>query len=81
MLVLVFQHRAEGLLDFQSAGAIAAWLPLFLFVILFGLSMDYHVFVRQPDARGCHGAGLPTREAVRRRHRPLGRGGHQRGAW
>ena len=46
LLVLVFQHRwAEGLLGFHSNGAIASWLPLFLFVILFGLSMDYHVFI------------------------------------
>jgi uncharacterized membrane protein YdfJ with MMPL/SSD domain len=46
ILVAVFQHRwAEGLLGFHSNGAIASWLPLFLFVILFGLSMDYHVFI------------------------------------
>jgi RND superfamily putative drug exporter len=46
VLVLVFQDgHGEKLLDFQSVGGIAAWLPLFLFVILFGLSMDYHVFV------------------------------------
>jgi len=34
----------ESLLGFASNGAIASWLPLFLFVVLFGLSMDYHVF-------------------------------------
>jgi RND superfamily putative drug exporter len=46
VLVLVFQHHwAEGLLGFHSTGAVVAWLPLFLFVVLFGLSMDYHVFV------------------------------------
>jgi RND superfamily putative drug exporter len=46
VLVLVFQHTwAEGILGFESNGAIVSWLPLFLFVILFGLSMDYHVFV------------------------------------
>jgi len=46
LLVLVFQHRwAQGVLSFHSNGAIASWLPLFLFVILFGLSMDYHVFI------------------------------------
>jgi len=46
VLVLVFQdgHGAQ-LLDFQSVGGIAPWIPLFLFVILFGLSMDYHVFI------------------------------------
>jgi uncharacterized membrane protein YdfJ with MMPL/SSD domain len=46
ILVLVFQHRwAEGILGFTSNLSIASWLPLFLFVILFGLSMDYHVFI------------------------------------
>ncbi|MBO4206345.1 MMPL family transporter [Micromonospora echinofusca] len=46
LLVLVFQGTwAEGLLGFTSMGAIVSWLPLFLFVVLFGLSMDYHVFV------------------------------------
>jgi len=45
-LVLVFQHRwAEGVLGFRSNGAIVSWLPIFLFVVLFGLSMDYHVFI------------------------------------
>ena len=46
VLVLVFQDgRLEGLLDYESVGGITSWLPLFLFVILFGLSMDYHVFI------------------------------------
>jgi RND superfamily putative drug exporter len=46
VLVLCFQDgHAEGLLNFQSVGGIAPWIPLFLFVILFGLSMDYHVFI------------------------------------
>jgi uncharacterized membrane protein YdfJ with MMPL/SSD domain len=46
ILVLVFQNGyGERLLDFQSVGGIAPWIPLFLFVILFGLSMDYHVFI------------------------------------
>ena len=45
-LVLVFQtHWAEGLLNFTSPGFISARVPLFLFVILFGLSMDYQIFV------------------------------------
>ncbi|WP_407565030.1 MMPL family transporter [Streptomyces sp. 184] len=63
-LVLVFQGTwAEGLLDFDSMGAIASRVPLFLFVILFGLSMDYQVFVvsRIKEARD---AGMPAREAV-----------------
>jgi uncharacterized membrane protein YdfJ with MMPL/SSD domain len=46
ILVLVFEDgHGEKLLDFQSVGGIAPWIPLFLFVILFGLSMDYHVFI------------------------------------
>jgi uncharacterized membrane protein YdfJ with MMPL/SSD domain len=46
VLALVFQHHwAEPILRFQSNGTIVSWLPLFLFVVLFGLSMDYHVFI------------------------------------
>jgi RND superfamily putative drug exporter len=46
VLTLVFQDgHGAGLLDFQSVGGVAPVIPLFLFVILFGLSMDYHVFV------------------------------------
>ncbi|MET0741101.1 MAG: MMPL family transporter [Candidatus Nanopelagicales bacterium] len=64
LLTLVFQNSwAEDLLGFQSNGGVVTWLPLFLFVILFGLSMDYHVFVvsRIREARG---NGLSTREAI-----------------
>jgi RND superfamily putative drug exporter len=46
VLVAVFQWGwGEALLDFKSSGGITSWLPLFLFVVLFGLSMDYHVFI------------------------------------
>jgi uncharacterized membrane protein YdfJ with MMPL/SSD domain len=46
ILTWVFQDgHGEKLLGFQSIGGITAWLPLFLFVVLFGLSMDYHVFI------------------------------------
>ncbi|MDE2939057.1 MAG: MMPL family transporter [Chloroflexota bacterium] len=46
LLVLVFQKGfGAELLGFQQADVIDAWLPLFLFTILFGLSMDYHVFL------------------------------------
>ena len=46
ILVAVFQHGwGAGVLGFQTNGAIVSWLPLFLFVVLFGLSMDYHVFI------------------------------------
>lgn len=46
LLVLVFQHGVgAGLLGFQQADTIEAWVPLFLFSVLFGLSMDYQVFL------------------------------------
>jgi RND superfamily putative drug exporter len=46
LLVLVTQDGfAAGLFGFQQVEAIEAWLPIFLFAILFGLSMDYHVFL------------------------------------
>jgi uncharacterized membrane protein YdfJ with MMPL/SSD domain len=65
LLVLVFQHTwAEGLLNFTSTGSIAAFLPLFLFAILFGLSMDYHVFVISRIREG-HDRGLRNEDAVR----------------
>jgi RND superfamily putative drug exporter len=65
LLVAVFQNEwAEGLLGFESMGAIVTWLPLFLFVVLFGLSMDYHVFVVS-RIREAAQRGMPTRDAVR----------------
>ena len=64
VLVLVFQHTwAEGLLGFTSTGGITAWLPVILFVTLFGLSMDYHVFVVS-RIREAAQSGLSTRDAV-----------------
>ncbi|MGY0060768.1 MMPL family transporter [Streptomyces sp. LZ34] len=64
LLVLVFQGTwAEGLLDFTSTGSIGSRVPLFLFVILFGLSMDYQVFVVS-RIREAVLAGVPTRQAV-----------------
>jgi putative drug exporter of the RND superfamily len=64
LLVLVFQDgHGERLLDFTSTGGITDWLPLFLFVILFGLSMDYHVFVLSRIREG-YDRGLRTRQAV-----------------
>ncbi len=64
LLVLVFQGTwAEGLLDFHSTGSIGSRVPLFLLVILFGLSMDYQVFVVS-RIREAALAGIPTRQAV-----------------
>jgi uncharacterized membrane protein YdfJ with MMPL/SSD domain len=46
VLVLVFQHGfGKGVLGFSSTAGISPVVPLLLFVILFGLSMDYHVFI------------------------------------
>ncbi|MGW1117693.1 MMPL family transporter [Streptomyces tanashiensis] len=65
VLVAVFQHTwAEGALDFHSSGAVVSWLPLFLFVVLFGLSMDYHVFVVS-RIREAALDGAEVRDAVR----------------
>ena len=64
LLVLVFQHRfAQGLLGFHSNGAIASWIPLFMFVMLFGLSMDYHVYILSRVKELVDG-GMPTTDAV-----------------
>jgi RND superfamily putative drug exporter len=64
VLVLVFQNEwAEGLLNFTSSDAITPWLPLFLFVVLFGLSMDYHVFILT-RVREAYDRGMTTEEAV-----------------
>ncbi len=66
VVVIVFQYGlGENLLDFRSNGGIAAWLPMFLFVILFGLSMDYHVFILS-RVREYYDRGLSTEEAVAR---------------
>jgi uncharacterized membrane protein YdfJ with MMPL/SSD domain len=66
VLALVFQHRwAEPILGFKSNGTIVSWLPLFLFVVLFGLSMDYHVFILSRVREAVDG-GERTEPAVRR---------------
>ena len=64
ILVLVFQHGwGKGLIGVHYTGGIISFLPIFLFVILFGLSMDYHVFIisRIREARS---GGMSTQEAV-----------------
>ena len=66
VLVLVFQDgHLQSLLGFHSIGGVTDWLPLFLFVILFGLSMDYHVLILS-RVREFHEQGMSTREAVAR---------------
>jgi uncharacterized membrane protein YdfJ with MMPL/SSD domain len=64
ILVAVFQWGwGESLLDFQSNGGITPWLPMFLFVILFGLSMDYHVFILS-RVREAYDRGMSNEDAV-----------------
>jgi RND superfamily putative drug exporter len=64
ILTLVFQNSwAEELLGFTSSGFVVDWIPLFMFVVLIGLSMDYHVFVLSRIREGID-RGLPPRLAV-----------------
>jgi RND superfamily putative drug exporter len=64
VLTLVFQHSwANGLLGYTSSGFVVDWIPLFTFVVLMGLSMDYHVFVLSRVREGV-ARGLPPRLAV-----------------
>jgi uncharacterized membrane protein YdfJ with MMPL/SSD domain len=65
VLVLIFQYgHGESLIGFTSIGGVTNWLPLFLFVVLFGLSMDYHVFILS-RVKELHDRGMTTDEAVR----------------
>jgi RND superfamily putative drug exporter len=64
VVIWIFQEgHLESLLGFESTGAVTSWLPLFLFVVLFGLSMDYHVFILS-RVREAYDRGMPTGEAV-----------------
>jgi uncharacterized membrane protein YdfJ with MMPL/SSD domain len=64
ILVLVFQHGwGKGLLGFEFTGGIDPFLPILLFVILFGLSMDYHVFILS-RVREAYDNGMSTDAAV-----------------
>ncbi len=64
VLTLVFQHGVgASLLGTAGVGAIESWVPLFLFVILFGLSMDYHVFVVSRIKEG-RDRGMATGAAI-----------------
>jgi RND superfamily putative drug exporter len=64
VMTLIFQDgHLAGLLGFSSYGGIVPWLPLFLFVLLFGLSMDYHVFILS-RIRELRLRGWPTPAAI-----------------
>jgi hypothetical protein len=65
LITVIFQDgRLQGLLGYASSGAITPWVPLFLFTFLFGISMDYHVFIlsriRELRRRGDSTAGAVT---------------------
>jgi uncharacterized membrane protein YdfJ with MMPL/SSD domain len=65
ILVSVFQHGwLADVFGFQTNGAIVSWLPLFLFVVLFGLSMDYHVFILS-RIKELYDSGETTEDAIR----------------
>ena len=82
VLVLVFQHGfGKGLLGFSSTAGIDPAVPLLLFVILFGLSMDYHVFIigrirEMFDGGAEHGRRDLERDQVHRRRRHQRRARH-----
>jgi uncharacterized membrane protein YdfJ with MMPL/SSD domain len=64
VMSLVFNHGwGKSLLGFEQTGPITAWIPLFMFVILFGLSMDYHVFILS-RVREAVDRGMETGDAV-----------------
>jgi RND superfamily putative drug exporter len=64
ILVLVFQHGwGKQILGFEFTGGIDPFLPILLFVILFGLSMDYHVFILS-RIREAYDKGMSTEESI-----------------
>ena len=64
VITWIFQDgHLEGVLNFESVGGITSWLPLFMFVILFGLSMDYHVFILS-RIREAFDGGDSTEDAI-----------------
>ena len=63
-MVLVFQHGwFNSILGISATGPIVSWIPLFMFVVLFGLSMDYHVFILT-RVRELYDRGMSTEDAV-----------------
>jgi putative drug exporter of the RND superfamily len=64
LVTLIFQDgHLQSLLGFTSFGALVPWVPLFTFVLLFGLSMDYHVFILS-RVREHWAAGASAKEAI-----------------
>ena len=80
LITLIFQDgRLQGALGYTAFGGIISWVPLFMFVFLFGISMDYHVFILS-RIRELWSPRLPAARCRRRRHRLQRRRGDQRGA-
>ena len=77
VLTLAFQHGWGESLGLQSSPQIEAWIPIFLFAMLFGLSMDYEVFLL---SRMREEWDAPPRQRARRRLRPGAHGPHHHGA-
>jgi RND superfamily putative drug exporter len=64
VITLIFQDGwLQGLFGVTGSTAIAQWVPLFMFVFLFGLSMDYHVFILSRIRERCI-RGMSTKEAL-----------------
>ena len=64
VMTAIFQHGwGAALVGTHAVGAIESWIPLFLFVVLFGLSMDYHVFLVS-RIREAHDRGMSTAQAL-----------------
>ena len=80
-MVLFWQmgHGSEQLFGIAATGAVTFWVPMMIFAFLYGLSMDYEVFILS-RIREEYDAGLSTDDAVDRGHRPHRPAGHQRRA-
>ncbi|MBO0824957.1 MAG: MMPL family transporter [Actinobacteria bacterium] len=64
IMTLIFQDgHLQSLLGFTSFGALVSWVPLFTFVFLFGISMDYHVFILS-RIRELHSRGATMKDAI-----------------
>ncbi len=65
LITLIFQDgRLQGLLGYAAFGGIIFWVPLFMFVFLFGLSMDYHVFILSRIREAWSGGATPKQAVV-----------------
>ena len=81
VLVLVWQHGygSEAIWGIEATGSIPSWMPLMIFAFLFGLSMDYEVFILVAHARGVRPHRL-DRDGRDPGHRPHRAAGHERRA-